>query len=469
MQHGDVVAVVVGSKRPIQVICVDGPRAGSPRGTDGCDLDDPERAEVTVPLGYLWSVAVVALGTFLALRPVRHPWPLGALSFFFGIVVNELPFVAFYWLLASTLLALAQGDLSSPGALAVLGLAVLTTAGLALVAWRGLQAGPAIERATRRALGTAPYQTSGRRAGGQRPSGRRLAGVLLAPFPLWRRDVERIANVRYGDAGRANRLDLYRHRSHPASAPLLIHFHGGHFRMGAKSREARAMFYRLAGHGWVCASANYRLRAAGRFPASLIDAKKAIAWVRRHAPDYDADSAVLLVAGSSAGAHLASMAALTPNEPAFQPGFEQEDTAVSAAVCLYGYYGARDFNGTLPSSPLAYARADAPPFFVAHGTNDTCVPVEAAAHFAGQLRGASSSPVIYAQLPGAGHTFDMFRSLRLDRVIDGIEAFAAWVRSDDEERGGGENERGGGPVNAVGDGLRAARPQDDRAIRDWDQ
>ena len=72
---------------------------------------------MTVPLGYLWSVAVVALGTFLALRPVRHPWPLGALSFFFGIVVNELPFVAFYWLLASTLLALAQGDLSSPGAL----------------------------------------------------------------------------------------------------------------------------------------------------------------------------------------------------------------------------------------------------------------------------------------------------------------------------------------------------------------
>ena len=70
---------------------------------------------MTVPVGYLWSVAVVALGTFLALRPLRHPWPMATLSFFFGIVVNELPFVAFYWLLASTLLALAQGDLSSAG------------------------------------------------------------------------------------------------------------------------------------------------------------------------------------------------------------------------------------------------------------------------------------------------------------------------------------------------------------------
>ena len=154
-------------------------------------------------------------------------------------------------------------------------------------------------------------------------SGCSLARVLLAPFPLWRRDVERIANVSYGDAGRANRLDLYRHRSHPAGAPVLIHFHGGHFRMGAKSREARAIFYRLAGHGWVCASANYRLREAGRFPNSLIDAKKAIAWARRHAPEYDADPTVLFVAGSSAGAHLASMAALTPNDPAFQPGFAE--------------------------------------------------------------------------------------------------------------------------------------------------
>ena len=383
---------------------------------------------MTVPVGYLWSVAVVALGTLLALRPLRRPWPLGALSFFFGIVVNELPFVVFFWLLASTLLALAQGDLGSPGGLAALGVAALTTSGLAVVVWRGLQAGPAIERAIGRELGTGRYWASGQSAHPRLPRGCSLGRVLLAPFPLWRRDVERIANVSYGNAGRANRLDLYRHRSHPVGAPVLIHFHGGHFRMGAKSREARAIFYRLAGHGWVCASANYRLREAGRFPNSLIDAKKAIAWARRHAPEYDADPTLLFVAGSSAGAHLASMAALTPNDPAFQPGFADEDTSVSAAVCLYGYYGDRGFTGPLAASPLAYAHADAPPFFVAHGNNDTATSVEAAAHFAEQLQGVSASPVVYAQLPGAAHVFDMFRSLRLERVIDGIEAFAAWVR-----------------------------------------
>ena len=150
--------------------------------------------------------------------------------------------------------------------------------------------------------------------------------------------------------------------------------------------------------------------------------------MRRHAPEYDADPTVLILAGSSAGAHLASMAALTPNDPAFQPGFTHEDTSVSAAVCLYGYYGNRGYTGPPASSPLAYAHADAPPFFVAHGTNDTATSVEAAAHFAEQLRGISSSPVVYAQLPGAAHVFDMFRSLRMGSVIDGIEAFAAWVR-----------------------------------------
>ena len=46
-----------------------------------------------------------------------------------------------------------------------------------------------------------------------------------------------------------------------------------------------------------------------------------IAWVRAHGPGYGADPALLFVSGSSAGAHMAALAALTPNDPAFQPGF----------------------------------------------------------------------------------------------------------------------------------------------------
>jgi acetyl esterase/lipase len=41
----------------------------------------------------------------------------------------------------------------------------------------------------------------------------------------------------------------------------------------------------------------------------------------------------------------------------------------------------------------------------------------------------SSNPVVYAELPGGQHAFDLFHSPRFEAVVDGIEAFAAWVRS----------------------------------------
>jgi acetyl esterase/lipase len=157
--------------------------------------------------------------------------------------------------------------------------------------------------------------------------------------------------------------------------------------------------------------------------------KKVLAWVREHGHEYGADPAVVFVAGSSAGAHLAALAALTPNQPAFQPGFEGADTSVTAAICLYGYYGRFDTDEWLLSSLLADDGTNAPPFLVAHGDLDTLVLVNDARSFVERLRGISPSPVVYAELPGAQHSFDLFHSIRFETVADAIEAFAAWVRS----------------------------------------
>ncbi len=140
------------------------------------------------------------------------------------------------------------------------------------------------------------------------------------------------------------------------------------------------------------------------------------------------------MAGSSGGGHLASLAALTPNDPSFQPGFERADTSVAAAISLYGYYGPIDSAESPPSSPFAYVRPDAPPFFIAHGDRDTYVPVEGARRFQATLRSASAQPVVFAELPGAQHSFDLFHSIRFETLIDGIEAFAAWVRSTNGRR-----------------------------------
>jgi acetyl esterase/lipase len=122
-----------------------------------------------------------------------------------------------------------------------------------------------------------------------------------------------------------------------------------------------------------------------------------------------------------------SLAALTPNDPTFQPGLEDADTSVTAAIGLNGYYG-NYYGQGVASSPQAYVRPDAPPFFIAHGDRDTMVPVEVARDFADRLRSVSTNPVVYAELPGAQHAFDLFHSLRFEMVVDAVEAFAAWVR-----------------------------------------
>ena len=134
----------------------------------------------------------------------------------------------------------------------------------------------------------------------------------------------------YGDAGRWNRLDLYRHRAHPAGCPTLVYFHGGAFK-SSKHREARPLLY---SQGWVCVSADYRLSPPARFPDHLVDAKKVIAWVGSHGQRYGADPRALFVAGTSAGARLATMARPDRQRPGVPARVRGCDTSVTAAVGL---------------------------------------------------------------------------------------------------------------------------------------
>jgi acetyl esterase/lipase len=384
-----------------------------------------------MPIGYLVSTGLMA--TFVLLAVSRHRPRQSSpfrLSYFFGFLINW-PFVAFGLLVASTALAIAQSGVGSPVFWIGLGLAVLASAGLVVLGRRALGTGPVVERALSDGLGAdwrdcvdAELVARLRR----RPS---LARTLFAPIFFRRHAVERISNIRYGPAGRRNLLDVHRHRSHPSGCPTLIYLHGGAFRFGSKRFGARSLLYRLASQGWVCISANYRLVPAARHSDPLIDVKKAIGWVRDHGREYGADSTAVFLAGSSAGGYLASLAALTPNDPVLQPGFEGVDTSVAGAIPLYGYYGPVASDGP---SLLAYVKTNAPPFFVVHGDQDTLVIVEDARRFVEQLRTTSSNPVAYAELPGAQHGFDLFPSRRFETVVSGIDAFAAWVRADGKRR-----------------------------------
>lgn len=383
-----------------------------------------------MPVGYLITVGLVATGVLLAVAPLRRRGSPGTVSFLLSAVVNESPFLAVYYVAAATLLALNQGDLDSSLGWAGLALAGVSAIGFPIIVRRSLRARSAVDRALEAGLGGGRRRSIGAATAG-RPHGRLpWTRILLAPIPIFPPGVTRRANIPYGDAGRSNLLDVYRPRSRRTHGPILIHLHGGYFVGGRKSFEARPLLHRLARRGWVCISANYRLRPAATFPDYLIDVKKVIAWAREHADEYGADSRLLFVAGSSAGAHLAATAALTPNDPTFQPGFEYADTAVTAAIGLYGYYGPVDAaRQQLPSSPRDYVRRDAPPVLIAHGQQDTFVAAEHARRFADELRGISTNPVVYVELPGGQHSFDLLHSIRFETLIDGIEAFAASVGS----------------------------------------
>jgi len=62
-----------------------------------------------------------------------------------------------------------------------------------------------------------------------------------------------------------------------------------------------------------------------------------------------------------------------------------------------------------------------------HGTVDNLVPVEQARRFVLALRAVVPDTVVYVELPGAPHAFDVVRSVRTAAAVDGIERFVSWV------------------------------------------
>lgn len=377
--------------------------------------------------GYLITVGVIAVGMTVALVPLRRSGRLGILSWMLSMVIAESPFLALYLLLAITVQTEVENHPNTRDMFIALGLCGTGLAATIALSRRALRARAVVERALDDGLGPSWRSTVD---SGESTTGHRLPWlhILLTPRPIRPRSVRRTANLAYGPHGRRNRLDVYRRRTAPTAAPILIHLHGGGFRIGRKNVTSRALLHRFAQRGWVCISANYRLRPHGSYPDFLIDVKRIIAWGREHAHEYGADSRCIIVAGSSAGAHLAVTSALTANDPRFQPGFTEVDTSVSAAVGLYGYYGPVE-HGPVPSCPLDYIHTGAPPIMLAHGAQDTLATPVQARELAARLRARSTSPVVYAELPGAQHSFDMFWSIRFATVIDGIAAFATAVRA----------------------------------------
>ena len=337
--------------------------------------------QVLMPIGYWWTVAVPSWGVMCALTR----WPrLGSCSAIPALLANELPFIIGYWLVASTVLALAEGDLGSPGGAVGAAVALLALGGLVVIVRRALRAHAALRNGGRP----------------ERPWGR----ILRAPFFPGRLNVVRARSVAYGDGPRRT-LDVYHRRDRPG-APVLVHFHGGGFYSGNKAREARPLIRHLTSRrGFVCVSADYRLQPHVTLDGQVADVRAAIAWVRAHAGEYGADPGMLFLTGSSAGANLAIRAVC------------EGEVGIAGLICRYGFYGDLAPGG------------DMPPMLVVHGQNDMQIPPAAVRAFVKRVRAVSSRPVIYAELPGAHHDFDMFESIRSAAVNQAAEQFTDKITS----------------------------------------
>lgn len=241
-------------------------------------------------------------------------------------------------------------------------------------------------------------------------------------------DVEQVDGLPYGAAGT---FDLIRPRRAVRRAPLFVYVHGGGWTGGGPQKQARRMYHSLAREGWTVAALRYPLAPGATICDQVRSINQAIHHFRTEADRYDIDPGRIVLSGSSAGGHLASLAALGTS-PEFRDGFGPADVSVAACIPMYGIYDMVNRFKTRPNwpyvdrdvmrgsydekpdefhavSPIDHLRADAPPFLVVHGTHDSLVPIAEAEVFVEAAR-AAGADVEFVRVLGAQHGFDAVSS-----------------------------------------------------------
>jgi acetyl esterase/lipase len=199
---------------------------------------------------------------------------------------------------------------------------------------------------------------------------------------------------------------------------LLIHIHGGGWRMGSKNSGTGFVdFPALLNAGYTLASIDYRLVPEYKIPDIISDVKCAVRYFRAHATEYEIDPELIGVWGTSAGGHLVSMLGTADESDGFDVGEHLEvSSRVQAVVDLFGpanleaYRDNREALGENdpagPSlaaiSPVTYITPDDPPFLILQGDLDTTVPPDQSQEFYDKLTAAGVDAQL-VMVKGGGH------------------------------------------------------------------
>ena len=163
-------------------------------------------------------------------------------------------------------------------------------------------------------------------------------------------------DVAYGSAA-SERLDVFAPRA--PGAPVLVYIHGGYWRALDK-RDQSFVAPPFVAAGAMVVLPNYALCPAVRVEDIVLQLVQSLAWVWRHAAEHGGDRSRIVVAGHSAGGHLAAMMlscdwrAVAPDLPA---------DLVQSALAVSGVFELEPLRHApfLAARPEARRRVGAPP------------------------------------------------------------------------------------------------------------
>jgi acetyl esterase/lipase len=186
--------------------------------------------------------------------------------------------------------------------------------------------------------------------------------------------------VSYGRDHR-QQLDIYAPSNATEPLPIMLFVYGGSWNYG--NREGYEFIGRaFAARGYLTLVMDYRLMPDNRFPAFVEDVASALAWAEKEGQNYGGDPKRIFAVGHSAGAYNLAMAVLDKH---YLEAAGADLTALRGVATLAGPFDFLPLDTKVTTAtfgqepdlaktqPVNYARADAPPFCLLTGIDDTTV------------------------------------------------------------------------------------------------
>lgn len=166
----------------------------------------------------------------------------------------------------------------------------------------------------------------------------------------------KVLNISYGSHPQQI-MNLYLPETGEGPFPVIFFLHGGGWQGGSPDDTQVMPFIPGLKRGFAVVSCGYRLMPEAYFPDNLSDVKKALTFISTQADRYHLDQEKFILAGASAGAHLALMAGFTENVPSY---FSFE-TPLPKIIGIIDQFGPTDFaNEEKHFEESGYARMNPP-------------------------------------------------------------------------------------------------------------